>query len=112
MWAFQDLKPSMEITKVFIARLLELKLIERIDVEVELDDGTIRNCIGLYTINQEVLSRLPNETIVELFRRGYLRLIHLMIASIKQVPVLARKKNNRLLQATAGLAGSRAPAFG
>ena len=30
---------------------------------------------------------------MELFRRGYLRLMHLMIASLKQFPVLARKKN-------------------
>jgi hypothetical protein len=110
--AFQDLKPGAEMTRLFIARLLELDLIEPIDVEVELDDGTIRNCVGLYTVNQEVLSRLPDEAVVELFRRGYMRLMHLMIASLKQLPLLARKKNARILQATAGLAGAAAPAFG
>ena len=82
------------MTKLFIARMLELKLIEPIDVEVEFDDGTMRKCVGLYTIDQEMLSRLPDEVVVELFRRGYLRLIHYMIASLKQVPVLARKKNS------------------
>jgi SapC len=92
---------------MFISRLLELKLIEPIDLEVEFDDGTLRNCIGLYTVNQEVLARQPDEVVVELFRRGFMRLIHLMIASLKQVPVLARKKNSRLLQATEGLAGAR-----
>ena len=45
---------------------------------------------------------------MELFRRGYLRLIHLMIASLKQFPVLARKKNGRILEATEKLAGARA----
>ncbi len=112
IWAFQDLKPGLERTKVFIARLLELRLIETIEVEAEFDDGTMRNCVGLYTVNQEVLARLADETVVELFRRGYMRLIHLMIASLKQVPVLARKKNARLLRATEGLAGARAPALG
>ena len=49
----------------------------------------------------------------ELFRRGYMRLIHYMIASLKQFPVLARKKNGRLLKGAAeGLAGARAQAHG
>jgi len=105
IWAFQDLKPGLEMTKLFIARLLELKLIEPLEMEVEFDDGTLRYCIGLYVIDQQVLSTLPDEAVVELFRRGYLRLIHLMIASLKQVPVLARRKNARLLRGTEALAG-------
>jgi hypothetical protein len=96
MWAFQDLVPGAEATQLFIARLLELKLIEPIELELEFDDGTMRSCVGLYTINQEVLARLPDAEVLELFRRGYLRLMHLMIASLKQVPLLARRKNARL----------------
>ena len=110
IWAFQDLNPGLEMTRLFIARLLELKLIEPVDVEVEFDDGSMRQCVGLYTIDQEVLSTLPEEVVVELFRRGYMRLIHYMIASLKQVPVLARKKNSLFLKATEGLAGARVPA--
>ena len=106
IWAFQDLKPGTEMTRLFIARLLELKLIEPVDVEVEFDDGTMRRCVGLYTIDQDVLSRLPDSEVVELFRRGYLRLIHYMIASLKQVPVMARKRNARLLKGTEGLASA------
>ncbi|MFZ0497987.1 MAG: SapC family protein [Steroidobacteraceae bacterium] len=109
IWAFQDLKPGVEMTKVFTSRLLELNLIEPIDIEVEFDDGTMRNCAGLYTVNQEVLSRLPDAAVVELFRRGYLALIHLMIASLKQLPLLARKKNGRLLKGTEKLGGVLAP---
>lgn len=105
IWAFQDLKPGIEMTKHFIARLLELKLIEPVDVEAEFDDGRIINCQGLYTVNQETLSRLPDAAVVELFRRGYLRLCHYMIASVKQFAVLARKKNGRILKATEGLVG-------
>ncbi|MGH8259164.1 MAG: SapC family protein [Steroidobacteraceae bacterium] len=112
IWAFRDLKPGIEVSRLFIARLLELKLIEPIDVEVEFDDGTLRNCVGLYTISQPTLMRLPDEVVVELFRRGYLSLIHLMIASLKQIPVLARRKNARLLRATEGLGSSGAAALG
>jgi len=110
IWAFQDLSSGIAVTRYFIARLLELKLIEPISIEAEFDDGVTRDCVGLYTVNQETLSALPDETVVELFRRGYLRLMHLMIASLKQFPVLARKKNGRILRATEGLAGVRAAA--
>lgn len=112
IWAFQDLKPGIEVTQHFIARLLELKLIEPVEVEAEFDDGRIVNCEGLYTVNQETLSTLPDAAVVELFRRGYMRLIHYMIASLKQFPVLARKKNARLLKSTEGLAGVHAAAHG
>jgi hypothetical protein len=112
IWAFQDLKPGIEVTRHFIARLLELNLIEPIDMEAEFDDGRIINCDGLYTVNQETLSRLPDAAVVELFRRGYMRLIHYMIASLKQFPVLARRKNGRILKATDGLAGVRPAALG
>jgi len=108
IWAFNDLSTGITVTRHFIARMLDLKLVEPIDIEAEFDDGTRRNCVGLYCINQETLSNLPDALVVELFRRGYLRLAHLMIASLKQFPLLARKKNGRILKGTEGLAGSRA----
>jgi hypothetical protein len=106
IWAFQDLKPGIETSQFFVARLLELNLIEPVDIDVEFEDGSTHKCVGLYTVNQETLSRLPDEVVVELFRRGYLRLIHMMIVSLKQFPVLARKRNGRLLEATRGLGGA------
>jgi hypothetical protein len=112
IWAFQDLKPGIELTRHFIGRLLELKLIEPVEIEVEFDDGKIINCEGLYTVNQETLSALSDAAVVELFRRGYLRLCHYMISSLKQVPVMARKRNARLLESTEGLAGAQARARG
>ena len=51
------------------------------------------------------LRRLDDAVVLELFRNGYLQLIHLMLASLKQVPVLAQKKNTLLLRA-AGLVGA------
>ena len=102
--AFRDLKPGIEMTKAFIDTLMRLKLVEPIDIKLGFDDGSKRELAGLYTINQPALRALPDASVVELFRRGYLQLIYLMIASLKQVPVLARKKNDRLLQASEALA--------
>jgi hypothetical protein len=96
MQAFRDLKPGMEMTKLFIATLLQHKLIEPIDISAEFDDGTKRILADLYTINQTVLRDLPDPVVVDLFRRGYLYLIYLMIASLKQIGELATKKNTLL----------------
>ena len=93
MQAFRDLKPGMEMTKLFIATLLQHKLIEPIDISASFDDGTKRNLADLYTINQTVLVRLRDAVVLDLFRRGYLRLIYLMIASLKQIGELATRKN-------------------
>lgn len=102
--AVRYLHAGMNATKAFIARLLELGLIEPIDLEVELDDGSRRDGVGLYTIDAGGLGALDDATVVELHRRGYLRLIDFMIASLKQLPVLTSRKNARLLRSTETLA--------
>jgi hypothetical protein len=96
MGVFQNLRPGLEQTKTFIATLMAAKLVEPIDIDLGFDDGTRRNLEGLYTVNQDVLKNLADTKIVDLFHRGYLQAIYLMIASLKQVPVLAQKKNARL----------------
>ena len=93
---FRDLRPGLEQTKGFVDTLLSLKLVEPVDISLAFDDGTKRQLEGLYTIHQERLRKLDDARVVELFRRGYLQAIYLMIASLKQVPVLAQKKNIRL----------------
>lgn len=100
---FRDLKPGLETTKAFVETLLRHKLVEPVDIDLAFDDGTRRQLTGLYTVNQGALRALPDEAALDLFRRDYLQLIYLMIASLQQVPVLARRKNQRLLAATAGL---------
>jgi hypothetical protein len=95
--AFQQLKPGIEMTKRFIDSLLKLNLLESIDIQLAFDDGTKRNLADLYTVNQEVLRNLPDAAVLDLFRRGYLQLIYLLIASLKQIPVLVQRKNERFL---------------
>jgi hypothetical protein len=112
IWAFEDLKVGIGTTKLFLARLTELDLIGSADVEAPFPDGSMRTCAGLYSVSQEALTRLPDTTVVELFRRGYLTLIHLMFASLKHVPLMARRKHSRILEAAGSLAGVRAVSSG
>lgn len=93
----RELRPGLERTKMFVDTLATLKLIAPLGIDVAFDDGTKREVAGLYTIDQEALRALPDAAVLDLFRRGYLQLIYLMIASLKQVSVLAQRKNRRLL---------------
>jgi len=104
MALMREMHPGAERTKVFIQTLLQHKLVEPIDIDVGFDDGSSRQIEGLYVINQELLRQLPDAVVLDLFRRGYLHLIYMMIASVKQVPVLAQRKNRRLLAGTDNLA--------
>jgi hypothetical protein len=109
IWLFRNLNPGLKTTKTFITRLLELKLIVPVDIDVRLDNGTARKCVDLYTIDQKVLKMLPDAVVVELFRCGYMRLIDCMIASLKHIRLMVNKKEARTLEATEGLAGARTP---
>lgn len=93
----RELRPGLERTKIFVDTLATLKLIAPMAIDVAFDDGTKREVAGLYTIDQEALRALPDAAVLDLFRRGYLQLIYLMIASLKQVSALAQRKNRRLL---------------
>ncbi|MEA1673249.1 SapC family protein [Nitrospirillum sp. BR 11163] len=105
--AMQELRPGLERTKRFIETLMNLKLIEPIDISLSFDDGSQHELANLYTIDREALRALPDAAVLDLFRRGYMQLIYLMIASLKHVPLMAERKNKQL---TAGLAS--APAWG
>ncbi len=100
MALMRQLRPGQLQTQAFIDTLLKLKLIEPIDLNVGFDDGSTLQIEDLYTINADTLRALPDETVLDLFRRGYLQLIYAVTLSLKQVPVLAQRKNRRLVATT------------
>ena len=85
-------------TDSFLAELLKLKLIEPIDVSLRFDDGEQLTLQGLYTISLDKLADLADEGVLRLFRNGFLQLAYAVNASLKQVGILADKRN-RLLAA-------------
>ena len=103
MALMRDLRPGQERTRVFIQTLLSLNLVVSVSIDARFDDGSRRDVTGLYTVDQEVLRALPDNTVVDLFRRGYLQLMYLMLASLKHIPILAQRKNCRFLQGSEGL---------
>jgi len=97
MGLMRDMRPGLERTRIFIDTLMGLKLIEPMTISARFDDGTKREFIGLYTISRDRLKQLADAAALDLFRRGYLQLIHLMLASLDHVSVLAKKKNRSFL---------------
>ena len=97
MGLMRDLRPGLERTRIYIDTLLGLKLIEPMTVSARFDDGSNREISGLYTINRDQLKELPDAAVLDLFRRGYLQLIYLMLASLDHVSALLQKKNRSLL---------------
>lgn len=95
---FRDLVPGVEQTRAFLTALTDLKLIAPVDINLAFDDGSERTLEGLYTVDRDGLLRLSDAEALMLFRRGYLELCFLMLASLKQVPILAERKNAALIE--------------
>ena len=98
MSLFRDLVPGIEQTKAFLGELMRLNLIAPVDINLGFDDGSERTLEGLYTVNRDALLRISDADALMLFRRGYLELCYMMLASLKQVSVLAERKNAALVE--------------
>jgi hypothetical protein len=83
-------------TDAFIARLLELRLIEPVDIALQFDDGENLILDGLYTVSLDALRELDDGAVLKLFRSGHLQWIYLVAGSLKQVGVLAERRNRML----------------
>jgi hypothetical protein len=94
--ALKDLRAGEEMTRSFVAAMLETKLVEPVQVDLAFDDGAKIRLEGLYTVDKSGLASLSDGKALEFFRRGYLNLAYLMVASLKQIPVLAQIRNQSL----------------
>lgn len=96
--ALAGMKAGLDETETFIRPLLELKLVELIDIALTFDDGERVALEELYTISRDALGSLGDAEVLALHRGGQLQLAEIMIASLQQIPLLARRRNDRLLQ--------------
>lgn len=94
--ALGELRGGGLMTTAFVKALVTLELLAPVDIELSFDDGSRRMLEDLYSIDQDRLRSLDDAAVLDLFRRGYLQLVYLMIASLKNIPRLAKRKNARL----------------
>ena len=83
-------------TRAFIDAMVQLRVIEPIALTLNFDDGEKFNLMDLYTISLDALNDLDDSTIVRLFRDGSLAAALCIQGSVRQVGVLAQRRNNAL----------------
>lgn len=85
-----------EAAKSFSEMLVGLELIESMTLEAGLKDGSKQSLTGLYTINEDKLQNLNANALESLHKKGHLRDVYMMVASLPNVSRLIERKNRRL----------------
>jgi hypothetical protein len=94
--ALGRLHTGLGATDAIIARFMQHRLMEPIDIDLKFDDGSRITLDGLYTISLDRLHALPDAAVLELFRQGDLQLAYAQTGSVRHVRRLARLHNERL----------------
>lgn len=87
---------GIESNQDFINCLIDLDLLEPFTLDVQLNDGSKHQMVGFYTINEEKLDALEDDKLAPLVKSGYLKAIHMTMASQGNVSHLLRRKNEQL----------------
>lgn len=82
--------------RAFIETLLSMELLESMAVEIKFINEESTRLNGLFTIKQEVLTKLSNEQLSKLHEHNYLQAVYAMVISVGQMYSLIDKKNKRL----------------
>lgn len=80
----------------FIKALLEQNLLESVNLDITFENGDDISLQGLYTINKEILGRVPATAQQEFEHLGYVRLMTDILASLNNVEALIALKNKKL----------------
>ena len=73
--------------------MLENKLLKEIELMVAYQDDNIKRVKGLYTIDEEALSKLDSDTILSFFKRNLFIPIYAMLGSLTQFNRLMKLNN-------------------
>jgi hypothetical protein len=77
--------------RIFSERMAALGLIRPIQLEVKVPGGATRQVGGLHSIDEEKMRALGADVLAELNGKGYLHVMHAMLLSLGQFPMLARR---------------------
>ena len=87
----QDYQAQFDRTQAFCKRLVELDLLEDIQANFDLADGSKVQLGGFRGINRAKFKALPDDEVVGMFRRDELDLIYLHLQSLSRFQSLAEK---------------------
>jgi hypothetical protein len=86
-----------EYTNALIQTFVELRLVEPIDISLRFDDGQKLELDGLYTVSLDAIADLEDTAVLSLFRKGYLQAAYAIAGSLRQIAVLASRRNQQLV---------------
>ena len=92
----EDIQFGHQMNDDFVEALLEFDLIESVAMEIELNDGSKRQLLGLYTIDEERLAQLDGEALAKLHSKQYLLSAYMVLASLGRFRALIDKVNASL----------------
>lgn len=88
-----ELANSEMLNQRFIAKVVELDLLEPVQIGVQYEAGQSRNITGINAISEKKLHELSDDVIVDLHKQGFLGAIYAMLLSLGQL--------NRLVELSA-----------
>ncbi len=87
---------GQEHNKRFAAALEELDLVESVNIDITLKDGSQNQLLGFYTIDEQKLQELPGDKLEGLSRAGMLMPIFMLLASMSNMRRLIEFRNAQL----------------
>lgn len=82
-------------SEAFTSALVKNELLEKVTIDITLDSGKKGQLLGFYTINEDRLSKLASETLVELHQNNFLQPIYMAIASLSNIRKLCDLKSKK-----------------
>lgn len=92
-----ELTQGFVLNSAFINELLIHNLLESVSLDIKYNDGQAQQLNGLYTINKEMLEKVPIEAQKQFQQQGYTALLGAAMSSVCHVSTLIDIKN-RLLE--------------
>ena len=86
-----------QMNKEFVKALEEHNLIESVNFDITLDDGSKNQLLGFYTINEDRLQDLSGDALESLSKAGFLMPIFMVLASMNNMRTLIEFRNKKLM---------------
>jgi len=97
----KDYQAQFELTRAFCRRLKELNLLEPMQAQFTLPDGTRRNLTGFMAVNRAKLKELDDATLAAMVKSDQLELLYLHLHSLRNFDALVRQIGAKPEQAAA-----------
>jgi hypothetical protein len=80
-----ELANSEMMNQRFIAKIVELNLLEEVQIGIQYESGQSRNITGINAVSEKKLHALSDEVILDLHKQGFLGAIYAMLLSLGQL---------------------------